>query len=347
MKVFHLSHIDLDGYGAQFIAKHFFEEIYFFNANYGKEIQIRINAMLDCIKTQNKEEKILFLITDLNLTLAESTLLQEQIAELKIQSYNIDLMLLDHHISGSESSRQFHWYSLDISRSACKITFDTLLEQYPLLNPSKQQWLLDFSNMVNAVDIWKTQEERFEFGKVAMGMIANLKDPNRLMFDEENRQIKFFMLEKIKDYLYLQKGEVKFDNDLFMLKKLAFNGNPQEETMDNIFASFLVSLLQHKKEDLRIDYKGHKGILTYMLGNVSVVGNQFLMQNPDFHFILDVNMRGNVSLRANHQLDVSLLAEEYFGGGGHKNASGGKIDNFRESFFYDQIKYQIETILQS
>lgn len=346
MKVFHLSHIDLDGYGAQFIAKHFFKEIAFFNANYGKEVEIRLNEILDSIKQINKQEEILILITDLNLTLSQAIFLQNQVAELKIEGYNIDLMLLDHHISGSESAEQFHWYFLDISRSACKITLDTLLERHSLLDPSSKEWLNHFSNMVNSVDIWKSDGYGFEFGKVAMGMIAQLKDPNRLMFEEENRKVKFFMLEKIKDYLYLPQAEVKFDNDLLMLKKLAFGGDPQKQTMDNIFAEFLVSLLEKKKEEMEICIKNHKGILTYTLGNVSVIGNQFLIRNPDYAFILDVNTRGNVSLRANNQIDVSLLAQEYFDGGGHKNASGGRIEAFKESFFYTQIKYQVEQILQ-
>lgn len=346
MKVFHLSHIDLDGYGAQFIAKHFFSDIDFFNANYGKEISVRLEEILGAIKTQDKQKNILFLITDLNLSLSESGFLQDQITELKMQGFKITLMLLDHHISGSESAEKFHWYFLDTSRSACKITFDTLIQHYPLLDPSLSQWLEDFSNMVNSVDIWKNDGYQFEFGKVAMGMIASLKDPNRVMFEEENRGIKFFMLDQIKHYLYRQNAEVQFDNDLFRLKKLAFGGNPDIQTMDNIFSCYIVKLLEQKKDSMSILYQGYKGILTYTLGNVSVVGNQFLIQNPDFSFFLDVNMRGNVSLRANNGIDVSLMASKLFGGGGHKNASGGKIDGFKESFFYPHIKEQINQILE-
>lgn len=346
MKVLHLSHIDLDGYGAQYVAKHFFEDITFFNANYGKEISIRLEEMITRIKSQNKQEKFLFLITDLNLSLAESAFLQEQITELKLQGFEITLMLLDHHISGSESAQKFHWYFLDSTRSACKITFDTLSEHYKLLDPTQAQWLSDFSNMVDSVDTWKSEGYMFEFGKVAMGMIASLKDPNRVMFEEENQRIKFFMLDQVKHYLYENNAQVKFDNDLFRLKKLAFDGNPDTQTMDNIFSSYIVNLLESKKEELTIYYEGHKGLLSYTLGNVSVVGNQFLIQNPDFAFFLDVNMRGNVSLRANNGIDVSLMASKLFNGGGHKNASGGKIDGFKESFFYHQIKHQIEQILE-
>ncbi|RDU61436.1 phosphoesterase, partial [Helicobacter sp. MIT 14-3879] len=35
MKVFHLSHIDLDGYGCQLVSREFFQDIVFYNANYG------------------------------------------------------------------------------------------------------------------------------------------------------------------------------------------------------------------------------------------------------------------------------------------------------------------------
>lgn len=342
MKVLHLSHIDLDGYGAQYVAKHFFDDITFFNANYGKEIMVRLEEMFKILT----RDKTLFLITDLNLTLQESEFVQEKICELKIEGYDIELCLLDHHISGSESSQKFHWYFLDTTQSACKITFETLLSRCPLLDSAKEQWLRDFSNMVNSVDIWMSEGENFEFGKVLMGAIASIKEPNRLMFEEKNREFKFSLLEKSREFLYLPRGEVELDNALFLLKKEILGGNPKEETMDNIFARYLVELLEDKKSECEIFYGEKRGFLSYMLGSVSVVGNQFLCKNSEFDFILDVNVRGNVSLRANGNCDVSLLASECFNGGGHKNASGGKIEGFKESFFYEDIKEQIQNILE-
>lgn len=342
MKVLHLSHIDLDGYGAQYVAKHFFSDISFFNANYGKEVMIRLDEMLSILT----KEKTLFLITDLNLTLQEASYIQERICELKIQGYDIELKLLDHHISGAESAEKFHWYFLDNTRSACKITFDTLIANYPLLDAQKETWLKDFSTMVNSVDMWIMDGENFEFGKVLMGAIAGAKDPNRFMFEEQNRDFKFELLEKSRDFLYLPKGEVELDNALFVLKKEIFGGDAKQETMDNIFANYLVKLLEEKKQECAIMYRDKKGFLSYMLGSVSVVGNQFLCKNPEFDFFLDVNTRGNVSLRANGNCDVSALASECFGGGGHKNASGGKMEGFKESFFYSDIKEQIQNILQ-
>ena len=44
--------------------------------------------------------------------------------------------------------------------------------------------------------------------------------------------------------------------------------------------------------------------------------------------------------------DVSVIAKKFFNGGGHFNASGGKIDNFKESFIYADIKEAIEQIFR-
>ncbi|KHF21959.1 phosphoesterase, partial [Vibrio parahaemolyticus] len=70
MKLFHISHTDLDGYGCQLITNEFFKDVIFCNANYGLEVKLSIKKVLDDIKNY-KEEKILFIISDLNLTLQE------------------------------------------------------------------------------------------------------------------------------------------------------------------------------------------------------------------------------------------------------------------------------------
>lgn len=54
-----------------------------------------------------------------------------------------------------------------------------------------------------------------------------------------------------------------------------------------------------------------------------------------------------MSLRANNACDVSLLAKKCFNGGGHPNASGGKIEGFKESFVYADIKECVQNILET
>ena len=367
MQVYHLSHTDLDGYGCQFIAKEFFSHITFYNANYGREVLVRINAILDTIThsshnlstllTQKfgkskkspasnaSQDKFLVLITDLNLTLSESNYLQQRIEELKINGVDVELLLLDHHISGQECADKYEWYHLDSTRCASKITFDTLILREKMLDSTREKWIRNASEMINSVDIWLEDGYKFDFGKVAMGAISGSFELNRFMFDEEHRFYKFAILESAREFLEQPNGEVAFDNALYEIKKRALGGNPQTETMDTITSNAQVKLLSQKKDSCTIFYNDKKGFLSYSMGGVSVLANLFLRTNREYDFYLDVNPRGNVSLRANGNCDVSEMSRELFNGGGHKNASGGKIEGFKESFSYVDIKSQIEYIL--
>ncbi|BDQ28204.1 DHH family phosphoesterase [Helicobacter ailurogastricus] len=343
MQVFHLSHIDLDGYGCQFISRHFFKDIKFYNANYGREVSARLHEILDDIsKALEPKRKILILVTDLNLTLNEAQFLQEQSDALRLQGLEVQVSLLDHHATGQDAAKIYHWYHLDTERSASKITFETLQKLHQPLESLES--LAPMVEMINSIDIWQEGGFGFEFGKVCMRMIASTHELNRFMFDEEHRAYKFALLKKVPDYLHQERGEVAFDNDLFRLKKIALGGNPDLETMDNIASNAQVALLSKKKEECSIECEGKRGFLSYSMGGISVLANLFLEQNPEFDFYMDVSPKGSVSLRSNGKCDVSSLSKQYFNGGGHKNASGGKIEGFKESFSYYDIREQLEKV---
>ncbi|WQX77240.1 3',5'-cyclic-nucleotide phosphodiesterase [Helicobacter pylori] len=346
MQVYHLSHIDLDGYACQLVSKQFFKNIQCYNANYGREVSARIYEILNAI-AQSKESEFLILISDLNLNLNEAEYLQDKIQEHRLQNKNIQIQLLDHHISGKEVAESFHWYFLDTNRCATKIVYEFLKKHYALLEPKNTTWLEPLVEMVNSVDIWDTQGYGFELGKVCMRMINQSSELNRFMFDDENRDYKLKLLEEVKNYLFLENAPVAYDNDLFKLKKIALGGDPDTETMDNISSNAQTHLLSLKKHDCSVYYQDKKGFLSYSMGGISVLANFFLTQNPDFDFYIDVNAKGNVSLRANGNCDVCELSQMCFNGGGHRNASGGKIDGFRESFNYRDIKEQIEEIFNN
>ncbi|RKV48272.1 3',5'-cyclic-nucleotide phosphodiesterase [Helicobacter pylori] len=346
MQVYHLSHIDLDGYACQLVSKHFFKNIQCYNANYGREVSARIYEILNAI-AQSKESESLILISDLNLNLNEAEYLQDKIQEHRLQNKDIQIQLLDHHISGKEVAESFHWYFLDTNRCATKIVYEFLKKHYAILEPKNATWLEPLVEMVNSVDIWDTQGYGFELGKVCMRMINQSSELNRFMFDDENRDYKLKLLEEVKNYLFLENAPVAYDNDLFKLKKIALGGDPDAETMDNISSNAQTHLLSLKKHDCSVYYQDKKGFLSYSMGGISVLANLFLTQNPDFDFYIDVNSKGNVSLRANGNCDVCELSQMCFNGGGHRNASGGKIDGFRESFNYRDIKEQIEEIFNS
>ena len=70
MKIYHLSHTDLDGYACQYIVNFYFKDVKFYNSNYGKEINENFTSILNDIE-KDEENEALFLISDLNLTLKQ------------------------------------------------------------------------------------------------------------------------------------------------------------------------------------------------------------------------------------------------------------------------------------
>lgn len=349
MQVHHLSHIDLDGYGAQLVARECFEDIVFYNANYGKEVMVRIQHILHTIK-HSKLNEFLILITDLNLTLDEAKFLQDEVNLLNATQKNIKIKLLDHHISGKMCADIFEWYYLDSSICASKITLQTLKREYGK-NLQEKLWLEPFVEMINSADIWQENGFGFAFGKVALGMIAQSREFTRFMFDDYDRLFKFNMLLQAKKYLLdldnkiLPNANVNLDNNIFLFKKTLLGGDLQTQTMEEILSLKQAELLCQNKDEYTIFYQGKRGLLSYMIGGISVLGNLFLKQNSEFDFFMDISNRGNVSLRANGVCDVSMIAKECFNGGGHKNASGGRFDGFKETFLYEEAKNQVVELL--
>ena len=349
MQVHHLSHIDLDGYGAQLVAREIFEDIRFYNANYGKEVEVRLQHILDNIKRDSRSD-FLILITDLNLNINEAKFLQDEVNLLNIANKNVKLKLLDHHISGRDCASAFEWYHLDSSICATKLAFNVLKKEYGINNSA---WLVPFVEMINSADTWREDGFAFAFGKVALGMIASSREFSRFMFDDYDRIFKFDMLYEAKKYLLdsdnkLKSGaNVALDNNIFLFKKALLGGDVSAQTMEEILSIKQTELLSQNKDKYSIFYKNKKGILTYAIGGISILANLFLKRHSDFDFFMDIGIKGNVSIRANGNCDVSAMSRELFGGGGHRNASGGKFDGFKETFLYDEAKEQVVNLIHS
>ncbi|MDZ7818905.1 MAG: phosphoesterase [Aliarcobacter sp.] len=345
MKLFHISHTDLDGYGCQLITKEYFKEGYFYNANYGIEVKLTIKKVLEEI-ISFKHEEILFLISDLNLTPQESKDLDKDINKLIQDGYKIKLQLLDHHISGKKSADNFYWYYLDEKRCATKIVYDYIFEEYEGFDITVSSWLEPLVNTINAVDIWLDYDiKNFEFGKVVMSMISKVREVNNILFADLNREFRFYLLKEAAKYLNEVDGHIKLDNEVHFLKKEFLKLDEKDDTLDNLSASYLVNSLIEVKENLTVTYNGHKGLLTYCLGSISIPANAFLKANKDYDFFIDVNKKGNASFRADGVVDVALMASKIAAGGGHVNASGGKFEDFKESIDYNEVKSYVQNKL--
>ncbi|RDU57260.1 DHH family phosphoesterase [Helicobacter sp. MIT 99-5507] len=351
MQVHHLSHIDLDGYGAQLVSKEIFDDIRFYNANYGKEVEVRLRNIIDNIKRESKSD-FLILITDLNLNMNEAKFLIHEVNALNMSNKNVRLKLLDHHISGKDCADSFEWYHLDSSICASKIAFNVLKNEYKL-SDEKIAWLDPFVEMINSADTWKEDGFAFDFGKVALGMIAQSREFTRFIFDDYDRIFKFNMLYEAKKYLLdsnnnlRENANVNFDNNIFLFKKTLLGGDVNTQTMEEILSNKQTELLSQNKDEYSIFYKDKKGLLTYSIGGISILANLFLKENSEFDFFIDIGVKGNVSIRANGNCDVSMMSKDLFGGGGHKNAAGGKFDGFKETFLYEEAKEQVINLIHS
>ena len=342
MKLFHLSHTDLDGYGCQFITKKVFPSAVFYNANYGLEVKLFSEDILAKIEALDKSENVLFMITDLNLTLDESKKLNHKIKKLNEDGYNIKLQLLDHHGTGLKCSQKYDWYFLDTSRSATKITYDYFCENYSEFKDLCEENFETLIDAINAVDIWLEDEELFEFGKVCMSMISKSYEINNILFREQSRDYKFYLLQQSIKYVSLTDGHVSLDENIYHIKKEYLKLSAQNDTMDNLSSLYLVKSLENRKDELTVFYKGHKGLLTFTLGGISIPANTFLKANDDYDFFIDVSRRGKASLRADNKVDVSILADKLGKGGGHPNASGLAFKDWKDTILYDNVKLYVQ-----
>jgi len=338
MNIYHLSHIDLDGYGCQYLTKHCFSnpktsKIESYNANYGPEVKARLEEIITAIKREKfmgrTDIEHIILVTDLNLTTKEAKWLEKE-----AMSVGAKIQLLDHHGSGEKTAEQYAWYKLDTTKCATLITYEWLQQHHHF---DKENHFAKIVKTINAIDIWLSEDELFEFGKVGLGMISGAREINRILFPAEDRALKLSLIDAMKNYATKENAHIALDNDLHKLKKEFFKQS-KDNTKDNLVALYMTQLLTADKKRLIIEYRGAKGLLGYNLGNTSILGNTFLVENPDFDFYMDINYRGNFSLRSNNKLDVSKMASEIGNGGGHPNASGGKIKDYKDSFVYSDIK---------
>ncbi len=332
--VYHLSHIDLDGYGCQYLTARVFERAHFYNANYGSEVTARLEEIITQIErdrfTGKTADDRLILITDLNLTAKEARWIEREATRV-----GAGLQLLDHHGTGKNTAeRHTEWYTLDTTRCATLITYDWLRKRWSF---DPEEAYRPIVETINAIDIWQEHDPHFEYGKVGLGMISGAREINRVLFPAEDRTFKLTLIDAARERAALPDAPIVLDDDLHGIKK-AFFREGKNDTKDNLVADYIARLLTKEKQRLTIRYGDHKGILTYSAGNTSLIGNAFLTANPDYDFYMDVNSRGNFSLRSNNKLDVSAMAELIGNGGGHPNAAGGKIKDYKDSFVYSEIR---------
>lgn len=87
MKIYHLSHTDLDGYACQFVVNFYFKNVKFYNSNYGKEINENFDSIIGDIEKDENFGKAIILITDLNLNLNQCEEFEKKCKEKNIKIF--------------------------------------------------------------------------------------------------------------------------------------------------------------------------------------------------------------------------------------------------------------------
>lgn len=232
--IYHLSHIDLDGYSCQLVMRYTPYKIFNYNANYGAEVKQKLELILENINKSNSSATIL--ITDLNLTFDESRWLNNEVKMMNENKKDITLTLLDHHGSGEDSANKYEWYFLDTSRCATKITYDYALEHFELDEPT---WMNKFVNVVNAVDLWKQDEvENFEYGKVCMRLVTETRELNKVMFADVDNNYKISLLLEATKYINEENAPIVLDEKIHLIKKEFFRED-KNDTLDNLATKYM------------------------------------------------------------------------------------------------------------
>ena len=229
----------------------------------------------------------------------------EQIAE--------SITILDHHVTAQKTLENKLYAIFDMNKSGAGITWDYF---YP------DQSMPLFIQMIQDRDLWKweiNQSKEFTSGFFAVCSTFDEYDFEslftlftKLHSSNDNNIIFYIELGKIMTKLTENKSKAVGDDHLKKISYFNFNGTTYKVCVINCSSD-----------------------ITSEVGNY--VSSQ---QSVDFAVLWRYhNPSGNyyVSLRSCGDIDVSVIAKS-FGGGGHKNAAGFSIQNFPPTFF-DSVNY--------
>lgn len=317
MKIYSLSHTDLDGYGSQFVLDTFYDNIKYYNADYGD-----VGDVLDDIMKVIEKDDILY-ITDLNLTL--------DLAE-KLNSHKIDkgfnLQLLDHHITGYDAFEKYEWYYLDTNICATKITYQYLKD----LNPRIVSNIEEIVDMINVYDMWLKKDKLFRKSQ----LLSNLIYENKI---DSNKNSQFMISLIKKTGLLLQDWSVQ-EVERYIpaiicdeLGNLTKNKHMKQfiESKDIATTVKLGTFPAETLNDRICLTKNIDGVDVIFFKDISSRTSQYA-----FDYLLDsYSYKENVLVKYNSKNQTlscrsrngkAVAIAKLFGGGGHADAAGAKLE---------------------
>lgn len=347
--IYHLSHTDLDGYGSQYMTRLLGYKIKYFNANYD-EVTEKVNDIYNLI-LENKNKKILFLITDLSI----NEQLAKKMNNFKRGNTNIELtyQVLDHHKTGEEISNQNDWYYYNIEKCGSSLTAEYVNEN--LNNNIKLKKHLSFvGDFIQSHDIWEKESPHFNFANLLSDIIFNLYFPDFMIEEKRNflfnyifvfisqYQLKETTVNEMEEQmvhilnktltLIMNNENILNDKNIRSLYKLYYYEAEVYSKIKNNFKTFNINGLK-----FQILYNSNSGFYQYF-------SHYFLENNSDIDFLINIKDSGTCSFRSvNKHADVEGIAKIFDeNGGGHFHAAGCKIKFEEKVHSYVELTKEIE-----
>ncbi len=325
--VYHLSHTDLDGYGAQFMLKAAGVNTRCFNADY-RDIPLAVDAIVEEILAAN--EPAALLLTDLNLTLDQADQIDKRIKKLKVPT---SLQLLDHHATGAEVAAKYGWYYLDTERCATKLAFESVADRFDDARRAQYALRADFVDMG---DRWLKDEPMFRKTLYLLGLVMQ-DDHLAPPLSGVKRDYRFHLIEAF--FTRHERGEnlETIERALYDTRKAFLRDRIEEAEVENpdipLNDKFHI-LSARLLDDTTVPMLTIDGVRTGIFYSwPHEVWRGVIMDMMETRKVMDmaISVRGNgkLSLRANPGVDAGAISAKYFKGGGHPGAAGGELKDNR------------------
>ncbi|WP_407275027.1 DHHA1 domain-containing protein [Halothiobacillus sp. DCM-1] len=321
--VYHLSHTDLDGYGAQFMLKAAGVNTVCFNADY-RDIPLAMDVIVEQILERGQPANLL--LTDLNLTLDQADQIDKRIKKLKVPT---QVQLLDHHATGAEVAAKYPWYHLDTERCATKLAFESVADRFDETRRAQYALRADF---VDIGDRWLKDEPLFRKALYLLGLVMQ-DDHLAPPLSEMKREYRFHLIEEF--FARHERGEnlESIERALYDLRKAFLQGRIDDAERDNpdipLNDKFHI-LSARLLDETTVPMLTIDGVRTGIFYSwPHEVWRGVIMDMMETRKIMDmaISVRGNgkLSLRANPGVDAGAISAKYFKGGGHPGAAGGEL----------------------
>lgn len=318
--IYHISHIDLDGYGCQIVTEHYYGKgnVKFFNCNYGNSIIYILESILQDIRKNEGNNTLI--ITDIDLSIEVAKLVDD-----KFYKNNIDVILIDHHKTGAIVAEKYPWYNLNVKYCATKLT-----QMY-----FKVDELEKFADYVNVQDLQFNSHPLFSQANF-IGDIAYKGYDFPYIIDEENFKYKMFTIKEVfkkfkEGYSIrdIQKDFIEIQEDYLSLLLGKEFVKDKTIPIEHKFVVYIFSLIKNINfPTLNLDNSTCRIIFDLQPNVFQQMAFLYLEEFPNIDMLILVDPNGRVSIRSigtSIKKDTSIIAKKYFNGGGHANSSGGSI----------------------